>query len=76
MDAVNRSAFLFINAPDHPAAPIVFMARLFAEYCIWLVPFLIISGWLRGNEWQRKAMLEASVAGLVGLMVNVLIGAV
>lgn len=73
MDALNRTVFLFINAPDHPAARIVFLARLFGEYCIWLVPLLIGLGWLRGNEWQRKAMLEATVAGLVGLMLNVLI---
>jgi len=75
MDAFNHAAFLLINAPEHPAAWVVLLANVLAQYCIGLVPLLIGLGWMRGNEWQRKAMIEAAAAGLIGLMLNVLIGA-
>lgn len=76
MQALNDSLFLLINAPAHPSALMLFIAKLFAEHMIWLVPIGLMVGWLRSGERTRKLLLEASTAGLAGLLINQLIGLV
>jgi undecaprenyl-diphosphatase len=73
MESLNQTLFLWLNAPEHPAALTSMVAILLAEWFIWMVPLLIGIGWLRGSESTRKAMLVATASGLLGLLVNQLI---
>jgi hypothetical protein len=66
--------FLWLNAPEHPSALALTLAIFLAEQLIWAVPVLIGIGWLRGGEATRKAMLIASASGLLGLLINQIIG--
>lgn len=74
MEPLNQALFLWLNAPEHPDAPVATLAIFLAEWLIWLVPALIGIGWLRGNEDTRKTMLVATASGLLGLLINQIIG--
>ena len=74
MQELNDSLFLLINAPAHPSALMLLIAKLFAQQVIWLVPIGLMLGWFRGGERTRMLMLEATAAGLAGLLMNQLIG--
>ncbi|RUQ33150.1 MAG: undecaprenyl-diphosphatase [Candidatus Competibacteraceae bacterium] len=74
MEPFNQALFLWLNAPEHPNPLWVALATIFAEWLIWAVPLLIGIGWLWGGENTRKAMLVATASGLLGLLVNQIIG--
>ena len=74
MQELNQTLFLFLNAPPNPHAMIVLMAKFFAEVAIWAVPLTLVAGWLRGGNPTRKMLLEATAAGLVGLLFAQIIG--
>lgn len=74
MEEINRSLFLMFNASAAPSAAALFIAKFFATYVIWIFPALLLAGWLRGNKTVREWMLEAAVAGLLGLLINQMIG--
>ena len=76
MQELNESLFLFLNASSHPNASVVLVAKFFADYAIWFVPAALVAGWLRGNNHLRKLMLEATAAGLAGLLLVQIIGLV
>lgn len=70
MKEFNEALFLLINASEHPNATLLAIAKVFAEYAIWIVPIALMIGWLRGNERTRLIMLEAAASGLAGLLIN------
>ena len=74
MEELNRSLFLLLNAPAHPAALAVFFARFFAQYAVALVPLTLVWGWLRGSEPTRKILLEAALCAITALLLNQVIG--
>ena len=74
MENFNHTLFFWFNAPEHPNTLLLTVATFFAEYVIWVIPALVGIGWLRGNEHTRKILLEATASGLVGLLINQLIG--
>lgn len=76
MESLNQTIFLSLNAPEHPSALALTLAVFFAERLMWAVPLLIGIGWLRGSEETRKTMLAATASGLLGLLINQLIGLV
>lgn len=76
MNEFNETLFLLMNASAHPNAFVVFAAKFLAEYAIWLIPFSLVIGWLRGAESTRKLLLEAAASGLAGLLIVQLIGLV
>jgi undecaprenyl-diphosphatase len=76
MEHLNDTLFLWINAPQHPSAPLFALAIVFAQYAIWLIPALVGWDWLRGSEPVRKALLEATLATLAALLINQLIALV
>ena len=76
MQELNQTLFLLLNAPLHPSAAAVLVARFFAEVAIGVVPLALVAGWLRGGNATRKLMLEAAAAGLVGLLFAQVIGLV
>ncbi|MDE2428357.1 MAG: undecaprenyl-diphosphatase [Burkholderiales bacterium] len=76
MEYINHTLFLWLNAPAHPSALLLIIATFFAEYAIWMLPVIIGIGWLRGGELTRKNLLQATVSGLAGLLINQIIGLV
>jgi undecaprenyl-diphosphatase len=74
MEGINQALFLWLNAPADPSRLSIEIALFFAEYFIWLIPATIALGWLRGGERTRKALIEASLAALIGLCISQLIG--
>lgn len=73
MESYNRAWFLWMNASAHPALSEVYAAVFFAEAVILLIPAILVLGWMRRGESIRKVLLEASVAGMGGLIINQLI---
>lgn len=76
MEAVNQTLFLWINAPARPNILGLTLAIFLAEWLIWAVPVAIGTGWLRGNGKTRQMMLVATTSGLVGMLINQLVGLV
>jgi undecaprenyl-diphosphatase len=76
MENLNYALFMGLNAPAHPGTGMLAAAVFLAEYTILLLPLVAGLGWLRGNDATRKAVLLATVAALLGLMANQLIGLV
>lgn len=76
MESINQALFLWLNAPEHPSALLLAIATLLADYAIWVIPAMLAVGWLRGSESTRKLLLEATAAGLAGLLINQIIGLV
>lgn len=74
MENLNHALFLWMNVPVNPNTQLLAIATCFAEYVIWVIPVLITVGWLRGSEHTRKVLLEATAAGLAGLLINQIIG--
>lgn len=74
MEELNRTLFLMINASGHPNALMAAIAEFLAEYVIWTIPTIVGIAWLRGSERTRKVLLEATVSGLTGLLINQIIG--
>lgn len=74
MIELNEALFLLLNAPEHPSMVILTLAKLFAVYAIWLVPVTLCIGWLRGSDYTRKLILEATASGFAGLLIAQAIG--
>lgn len=74
MEHLNDSLFLLINASAHPSAGMLKLAHVFASYVILLYPLILAVGWLRGSEDARRPLLEAGLAGVIGLIISALIG--
>lgn len=76
MESFNQTLFFWLNAPEHPSTLALTLAIFFAEQLIWMLPLLIGIGWLCGSEATRKTMLIATASGLLGLLINQVIGLV
>ena len=76
MESLNQTLFFWLNAPKHPSALALTLAIFFAEQLIWAAPLLIGISWLRGSKATRKTMLIATASGLLGLLINQVIGLV
>ncbi|MFJ2988529.1 phosphatase PAP2 family protein [Collimonas sp. NPDC087041] len=74
MEELNQTLFLLINANANPNPTLLDAAIVCAELLIFLIPISLLLGWLRGDEQTRKLMLEAVVAGVVGLSISLVIG--
>ncbi len=74
MEHFNDSLFLLLNAPAHPSAAMLTAAHALASYLIWLYPAVLALGWLGTGENTRRPLLEAALAGIVGLVISWLIG--
>lgn len=74
MESLNRTLFLLLNAPADPPPLLIALAHIFAQWAIWLVPFWLTLGWLRGDDRLRRLLLQAAAAGVAGLLINQLIG--
>ena len=76
MELWNTELFLLLNASDPPNYFARLLAVLLADYAIFLVPLMLVFGWLRGDASRRMLMLEATASGLFALLINQAIGLV
>lgn len=74
MEHLNQTFFLWLNAPEQPNSLVMTLATFFSEWLIWAIPILIGISWLIGNENTRKALLISTMSGLLGLLINQIIG--
>lgn len=70
LEHANRALFLMINAASQPGAVMMPLAVFAANGLIWLIPGLLLVGWLSGHEAIRRLALEAAVAGALGLAIS------
>lgn len=75
MENINHLLFLWLNAPEQPAAPILLLAIFLAEWMIWAIPLYLGIGWRFGDKTLRKSLLMASASGVVALVISQLVGA-
>lgn len=76
MHKINETLFLSLHASEYPSAFLMMIAKFFADYALWIVPLVLIVGWMRGNERMRRILLEAAASGLAGLLINQVIALV
>ena len=71
----NQSMFLSMNAGANAPASVVTIARLAANWSVYLAPALLTLAWIRRGRDVRFALLDASSAALVGLgIAQVIVG--
>jgi len=75
MEHWNETAFLFVNAPEHPAPWLAGLAMVLASVIIYVVPALLVTLWLWGATDNRPGLLLAVIACGAALVVNQLIAA-
>ncbi|MEO5615896.1 MAG: undecaprenyl-diphosphatase [Cypionkella sp.] len=63
----NQSAFLAINAGAQASALAIALAKLLATWPIYLAPVLLIFAWIRRGKVIRFALLDATLAAVIGL---------
>ncbi|RKE37859.1 undecaprenyl-diphosphatase [Paraburkholderia sp. BL23I1N1] len=74
LEAFNQALFLMINATPSTPAWQIDMARMIADYVIYLVPLSLIAIWLFGNEHQREVAVRAFCVTLLALGLNQILG--
>ncbi len=73
-DTINLSFFNQINASSTANPITVSLARISAEWLLYLVAVAMIIGWIRGGKNIRRALLVSGLSVLLGLAINQLIG--
>ena len=63
----NQSAFLSLNAGAQAPAFVLTIARMLANWSIYLAMVLMIHAWVRRGSAMRFALLDATCAALIGL---------
>lgn len=74
VEPFNQALFLLINAGVNPNSFIVAIAKCMAALPMWLIPGLLILGWLRGDNAIRRILLGAAMTAGLALLVNQGIG--
>lgn len=67
----NQMVFLAINAGPQPWPVMVDFARVLAQDAVYLVMVALVLGWVRGGGALRFALLDATLAALIGLCIAV-----
>ena len=73
MSTLNERLFALLNAGVDAPASVTYVATLFADYAIWLVPLALLSCWLWGSAEHRRAAVETTLAGFLALGIAQLI---
>lgn len=76
METLNEALFLWLNAPADPNPWVLSAAIVLADWLIWLVPIVLVVGWLYGNNTIRRVLILATLASALGLFANQLIALV
>ncbi|GAC1413493.1 MAG: undecaprenyl-diphosphatase [Burkholderiaceae bacterium] len=61
---------MMLNAPAHPNVESLKAAMVIAEYIPWMLPCVLVAGWLICQQSTRKTLVQAAVAGLLGVACN------
>lgn len=69
----NLWAFYALNASVTPEPSSIWMATVLGEYAIMGIPLLLVTLWLTGLRHQREASVTATLSGLAGLFISVVI---
>lgn len=72
--ASNDAAFLAINAPAHPDAFTLALAKFCANDIIYFVPLALVWLWLRGEPDRRAGLFLGFLAAILALLGNQVIG--
>lgn len=76
MEHVNDSLFLSINAGAHPPHFLLLIALFLAKWLVPLTILLFVLLWIRKSAPDRAALITATIAMLIGLAINQIIGLV
>ncbi|MGF6776670.1 phosphatase PAP2 family protein [Paraburkholderia sp. GAS334] len=76
LEVFNQALFLMINATASTPVWQIDVARLIADYLIYLVPLSLVAIWLSGDERQRGTAVRACCVTLLALGINQIIGLV
>lgn len=74
VEQLNQALFLLINADATPNPLMLTFAKIMAALPIWLIPGILILGWLRGDSNIRKMFFASAITALFALLVNQMIG--
>ncbi|HCR98241.1 MULTISPECIES: undecaprenyl-diphosphatase [Halomonas] len=74
MNTLNLTLFERLNAAAGTPEWLVMFAHGCAVELMWLLPALLIIGWLRGGEQLKQPLLEALIATLLALAISGIIG--
>jgi len=74
VEQFNQVLFLIINAGATPDSLVVAFAKFMAALPMWLIPMLLIVGWLRGDNTIRRIFLASAITAGLALFVNQVIG--
>ncbi|MEZ0601117.1 phosphatase PAP2 family protein [Paraburkholderia sp. IW21] len=76
LETFNQALFLMINATPSTPAWQIDVARLIADYLIYLVPLSLVAMWLFGDARQREVAVHACCVTVLALALNQMIGLV
>lgn len=76
LEAFNQALFLMINATPSTPAWQIDVARMIADYVIYLVPLSLVAIWVFGAERQREVAVRAFCVTLLALGLNQIVGLV
>ena len=74
VEQFNQALFLLINADANPNSLTLVFAKFMAAMPMWLIPGILILGWLRGDSNIRKMFFASAITALFALLVNQIIG--
>lgn len=74
MEALNLYLFSMMNATPQSPQWLLGLANMLAVYAIFLVPLVMVIGWLRRDEERHRLMLAALIGCGVALAINGVIG--
>lgn len=70
MEAFNLRLFDWLNAPSHASHLTLSLAYALAIYAIYLVPLLMILGWLQRDPVRQRLALKALLGCVAALSLN------
>ncbi|WP_342596198.1 phosphatase PAP2 family protein [Salinicola lusitanus] len=70
MESFNLRLFAWLNAPSHASHLTLSLAYALAIYAIYLVPLLMILGWLHRDPARQRLALKALLGCVFALSVN------
>jgi undecaprenyl-diphosphatase len=76
VEHLNLALFLLLNAGQSASGITIDAAGLLAQDLVWIVPAVLIVGWLRSSSATRQGLVAAAAAALAGLAINQFIGLV
>jgi undecaprenyl-diphosphatase len=74
LDTLNQALFLRINAGEGTNPTTVFLAKILAEYTLYLIPLVLTACWLWGDAAKREWLLKAFCVAVLALFTNQIIG--